>query len=39
MGYPLKNCLGAVFFDKGLIKHLIIWETLHFQGVNMDMAF
>ena len=28
-----------MFFNKGLIRHLIIWETLHFQGFNMDMAF
>ena len=40
MGYPLENCLGAVFkFNKRLTTHLIIWESLHFQGFNMDMAF
>ena len=40
-GTPLKNCL-VLFFKKGLKSHLIIWETLHFQGFNcfnMDMAF
>ena len=37
-GTPLKNCLGAVF-NKDLIRHLVIWETLHFQGFNMDVAF
>ena len=36
---PFKNCLGAVFFFKGLIRHLTIWETLPFQGFNVDMAF
>jgi len=29
-GTPLKNCLGAVF-NKGLIRHLIIWKILHFK--------
>ena len=42
-GTPLKNCLGAVFvfvfLIEGLIRNLIVWETLHFQGFNMDMAF
>ena len=38
MGYPLK-IVWVLFLNKGLIKHLIIWETLHFQGFNMDMAF
>ena len=38
MGYPLK-IVWVLFFNKGLIKHLIIWETLHFQGFNMHMAF
>ena len=40
MGYtPLKNCLGALFLNNGLIRHLIIWEALRFQGFNMDMVF
>ena len=38
-GNPLKNCLVAVFFNKGLVRYLIIWGTLHFQGFNMDMVF
>ena len=28
-GTPLKHCLGAVFFDRGLVRNLIIWGTLH----------
>ena len=32
-GTPLKNCLGDVL-NKALIRHLIIWESLHFQGFN-----
>ena len=32
-GTPLKNCLGAVF-NKDLIKHLIMWETLHFRALT-----
>ena len=38
-GYPIEKLLGCYFLNKGLIRHLIIWETLHFQGFNMDMAF
>ena len=37
-GTPLKSCL-VLLFNKDLIMHLIIWETLHFQGFNMDMVF
>ena len=37
MGYPLEKLFGFCFFNKGLIRHLTIWETLHFQGFNMDM--
>ena len=43
---PSNNCtieeLGhswVLFFNKGLARHLIIGETLHFQGLNMDMTF
>ena len=32
-GTPLKNCLDAVF-NKGLIRHLIIWKTLHFKALT-----
>ena len=36
MGYPVKKtCFGAIF-NKGLIRHLLFWETLHFQDFNMD---
>ena len=34
MRYPLKNCLGAVFFNKGSIRHVIIWKTLHFKALT-----
>ena len=27
-GTPLKNCFGCCFFNKGLIRNLIIWENL-----------
>ena len=30
---------GCCFFKKGLIRHLIIGETLDFQGLNMVVAF
>ena len=33
-GTPLKNCLGAVF-NKGLIRHLIIWKILHFKVLTL----
>ena len=39
MGYSLEKMFVFFFFNEGLIRHLIIWETLHFQGFNMDMAF
>ena len=38
MGYLLEKLFGEGF-KKGLKRHLIVWETLHFQGFNMDMAF
>jgi len=25
----LKNCLDAVFFNQDVIRHLIVWKTLH----------
>ena len=31
MRYPLEKLSGCCFFNKGLIRHLIIWETLHFN--------
>ena len=39
MGYPLEKLFGRCFFNNGLIRHLIIWEALRFQGFNMDMVF
>ena len=32
----MKNCLDAVF-NKGLIRHLIIWETLHFKALTQTL--
>ena len=29
MGYHLEKLSGCCFFNKGLIRHLIIWKTLH----------
>ena len=34
MGYPLKKLFGCCFFNKGLIRHLIIWKTLHFKALS-----
>ena len=31
MRYPVEKLSGCCFFNKGLIRHLIIWETLHFK--------
>ena len=39
MGYPLEKIVWVLFLNRGLIRHLIIWETLRFQGFNIDMAF
>ena len=39
MGYPLEQIVWLLFLNKGLIRHQNIWETLHFQGFNMDMVF
>ena len=33
-GTPLKNCLGAVC-NKGLIRHLIIWEPCMFKALPL----
>ena len=33
MRYPLENLSGVLFFNKGLIRHLIIWKTLHFKAL------
>ena len=34
MRYPLEKLFGCCFFNKGLIRHLIIWETLHFKALT-----
>ena len=36
MGYPLEKLLGCCcfFFNKGLIRHLNIWKTLHFKALT-----
>ena len=31
MRYLLEKLSECCFFDKGLIRHLIIWEALHFK--------
>ena len=33
MRYPLEK-LSVMFLNKGLIRHLIIWETLHFKALT-----
>ena len=33
MRYPLEKLSGCCFF-KGLIRHLIIWKTLHFKALT-----
>ena len=34
MRYPLEKLSGCCFLNKGLIRHLIIWETLHFKALT-----
>ena len=35
MRYPLEKLSGCCFFNKGLlIRHPIIWETLHFKALT-----
>ena len=34
MGYPFEKLSGCCFLNKGLIRHLIIWETLHFEALT-----
>ena len=34
MRYPLEKLSGCCFFNKGLIRHLIIWKTLHFKALT-----
>ena len=38
-GVPHWKIVWVLFFNHGLVRHLIIWITLHLQGFNMDMAF
>ena len=33
MGYHLEKLFGCCFFNKGLIRHLIIWKTLRFKAL------
>ena len=37
MRYPLEKSSGCSFFNKGLIRHLIIWETLHFKALTQTL--
>ena len=32
MRYPLEKIVWVLFLNKGLIRHLIIWKTLHFKA-------
>ena len=34
MRYHLEKLSGFCFFNKGLIRHLIIWKTLHFKALT-----
>ena len=34
MRYPLEKLSGCGFFNKGLIRHLSIWKTLHFNALT-----
>ena len=34
MGYHLEKMFGCCFFNKGSIRHLIIWKTLHFKALS-----
>ena len=38
-GTSFKNCLGAVFLNKGLIRHLFFGRNLAFWGFQSNMAF
>ena len=33
MRYPLEKLSGCCFFNKGLIRHLIILKTFHFKAL------
>ena len=34
MRYPLDKLPGCCFLNKGLIRHLILWKTLHFKALT-----
>ena len=34
MRYPFEKLSGCCCLNKGLIRHLIIWETLHFKALT-----
>ena len=34
MRYHLEKIVWMLFFNKGLIRHLIIWKTLHFKALS-----
>ena len=34
MRYHLEKLSGCCFFNKGLIRHLIVWKTLHFKALT-----
>ena len=34
MRYHLEKLSGFCFFNKGLIRHLIIWKTLHVKALT-----
>ena len=37
MRYTLEKLSGCCFFNKGLIRHLIIWKTLHFKALTQTL--
>ena len=37
MRYHLEKLSGCCFFNKGLIRHLIIWETLHCKALTQTL--
>ena len=34
MRYTLEKLSGCGFLNKGLIRHLIVWKTLHFKALT-----
>ena len=39
MRYHLEKLSGCCFFNKGLIRHLIVWKTLHFKALTQIWFF